>query len=64
MGYAVGFNAMGTVLVAHLHDVPNCVREIALHGVHHGATIALDMAQVHSGCELTFSPWFSSDRPS
>ena len=53
MDYAVGFvNARGVVLVVHLHDVPNHVREIALHGVHHGATVALAMAQVRFGHEL------------
>ena len=39
-----------------LHDIPNCAREIALHGVHHGAAVALAMAQVRSGCELRLLP--------
>ena len=39
-----------------LHDIPNCAREIALHGVHHGAAVALVVAQVHSGCELRLLP--------
>ena len=30
-------NARGVVLVVRLHDIPNRVREVALHGVHHGA---------------------------
>ena len=57
MGYAIGFiNARGAVLLAHLHDVSNCIREIALHGVCHGAAVALAMAQVRSGCELRLLP--------
>ena len=52
-GYAAGFdNARGAILVAHLHDILNHVREIALHGVRHGAAVALAVAQVRSGCEL------------
>ena len=40
--YVVGFvNARGAVLVVRLHDIPNHVREVALHGVRHGATMAL-----------------------
>jgi hypothetical protein len=51
--YTTGFvNARGAVSVAYLHDVPNHVREIALHGVRHGAAVALAMTQVRSGCEL------------
>jgi len=38
--HAVGFiNARGAVLVVRLYDVPNHVREVALHGVHHGAAM-------------------------
>ena len=55
--YAAGFiNARGTVLVVCLHDIPNCVREVALHGVRHGATMALASAQAHSSHELRFLP--------
>ena len=55
--YVIGFvNARGAIPVVHLHDVPNCVREIALHGVRHGAAIALALAQVRSGCELRLLP--------
>ena len=55
--YAVGFViAKGTVLVVRLHDIPNHVREVALHGVHHGATMALAAAQVHSGHDLWLLP--------
>ena len=55
--HVVGFvNARGVVLVVHLHDVPNRVREVALHGVCHGAVMALASTQVHSGHELWFLP--------
>ena len=39
-----------------LHDILNRVREVALHGVHHGAAMALASAQAHSGHELWFLP--------
>jgi len=53
----VGFvNASGTVLVVRLHDIPNHVREVALHGVRHGAAMALAAAQVRSGHDLRFLP--------
>ena len=53
MEYAAGFvNAKGAVPVVHLYDVPNRVREVALHGVHHGATMALATAQACSGHNL------------
>jgi hypothetical protein len=40
--YAAGFvNARGAVPVVCLHDVQNQAREVALHGVHHGATASL-----------------------
>jgi hypothetical protein len=35
-----------------LHDVLNRVREVGLHGVCRGATVALVVAQVRSGHEL------------
>ena len=55
--YAAGFiNARGTVLVVLLHDIPNRVREVALHGVRHGAAMALASAQAYSGHELRFLP--------
>ena len=55
--HAVGFvNARGADLVVHLHNSPNHVREVALHGVRHGAIMALASAQVHSGHELWFLP--------
>ena len=53
MEYAVGFvNARGAVPVVRLYDVPNYVREVALHGVRHGAAMALAAAQARSGHEL------------
>ena len=55
--HAAGFvNTRGAVLVVHLHDVPNYVREVALHGVRHGAVMALASAQVLSSHELRFLP--------
>ena len=39
-------NAWGSPIAAHLQDVPVRVWEIALHGVRHGAAMALTMAQV------------------
>ena len=51
--HAVGFvNARGAVPVVRLHDIPNHVREVALHGVHHGAATALATAQARSGHNL------------
>ena len=53
----VGFiNTRGTILVVRLHDIPNHIREVALHGVRHGAAMALASAQAHSGHELRFLP--------
>ena len=42
--------------VVRLYDVPNHVREVALHGVHHGAAMALAVAQARSGHELQLLP--------
>ena len=53
---AVFVNARGAVLVVHLHDIQNHVREVALHGVRHGAAMALAAAQVHSGHDLQLLP--------
>jgi len=51
----VGFvNARGAVPVVRLHDVSNRVREVALHGIRHGAVMVLASTQVHSGHELRF----------
>ena len=55
--HAVGFvNARGAALVACLHDILNRVREVALHGVRHGAAMALAAVQVHSGRDLRLLP--------
>ena len=51
--HAVGFvNAKGAVPVVRLHDIPNRVREVALHGVRHGAATALATAQARSSHNL------------
>ena len=42
--------------MARQHDIPNRVREVALHGVRHGAAMALASAQGHSGHKLWFLP--------
>ena len=57
MEYAVGFvNARGTVPVVYLYDILNHVREVALHGVRHGAAMALAAALARSGHELRLLP--------
>ena len=45
-------NARGAILVVRLHDIPNHVREVALHGVHYGAATALAAAQARSSQNL------------
>ena len=40
------------MLVVRLYDVPNHVREVALHNVRHGAAMALAVVQARSGHEL------------
>ena len=53
----MGFvNARGTVPVVRLHDIPNRVREVALHGVRRGAATALAAAQARSGQNLQLLP--------
>ena len=42
--------------VVRLHDISNCVKEVALHGVRHGAAMALAAAQARSGHELWLLP--------
>ena len=55
--HAVGFiNARGAVLAIRLHDIPNSVREVALHGVRHGAATALATAQARSSHNLQLLP--------
>ena len=45
-------NARGSLINARLNDVLAHVQEIALHGVHHGAAMALIMVQVQTRYEL------------
>jgi len=55
--HAAGFvNARGAAPVARLHDIPNHVREVALHGVRHGAAMALAAVQVHSSHDHRLLP--------
>ena len=42
--------------MVRLYDIPNRVREVALHGVHHGAAMALATAQVYSNHDLQLLP--------
>ena len=42
-------NARGNTIAARLEDIPNRVREVAEHGVHCGAAVALAIAQLESG---------------
>ena len=57
MEYTIGFvTARGTILVVHLHNIPNYAREVTLHGVRRGAAMALAAAQAHSGHELRLLP--------
>ena len=53
----MGFvNARGAVSMVRLHDIPNRVREVALHGVRRGAATALAAAQARSGQNLQLLP--------
>ena len=45
-------NARGPFINTHLQDVLAHVQEITLHGVRHGASVALATAQVQTGYEL------------
>ena len=55
--YAAGFvNARGAVPIVRLYDIPYRVREVALHGIHHGAATALAAAQACSGHNLWLLP--------
>ena len=45
-------NVRGSPIAARLQDIPAHVQEIALHGVRHGAAVALTMAQVQTGYKL------------
>ena len=42
--------------MVRLHDIPNHVREVALHGVRHGAAMALAATQACSGHNLRLLP--------
>ena len=55
--YAAGFvNARGAIPIVRLYDIPNRVREVALHGVSHGAATALAAAQACSSHNLRLLP--------
>ena len=45
-------NARGSSIDTRLQDVSVLIQEIALHGVHHGAAVALTTAQVQTRYEL------------
>ena len=45
-------NAQGSSIDTHLQDALVCVWEITLHGIRHGAAVALTTAQVQTGYEL------------
>ena len=45
-------NARGSPIAARLQDISARVQEIALHGVRHGAAVALTVAQVQTAYEL------------
>ena len=45
-------NARGSLIDARLRDVSARVQEVTLHGVCHGAAVALTVAQVQTGHEL------------
>ena len=45
-------NARGSLIDARLQDILARVQEIALHGVHHGVSVALTTAQVQIGHDL------------
>ena len=45
-------NARAPLINARLQDIPAHTQEIALHGVRHGAAVALTAAQVQTGYEL------------
>ena len=57
MDHTAGFvNVRGAILVVCLHEIPNHVMEVALHGIHHGAAMALAAAQARSGHNLRLLP--------
>ena len=50
---ADAINARGSLIDACLQDIPARVQEIALHGVRHGASVALTTVQVQTRHDLT-----------
>ena len=52
-------NVWGPLLINRLHNIPARAQEIALHGVRHGAMVALATVQVQTGHDLrTMEPGF------
>ena len=49
---ADAINARGFPIDVRLQDIPDRVQEIALHGIRHGAAVALTVAQVQTGHDL------------
>ena len=49
-------NAKGAMLVVCLYDILNHVREVALHGVHHGAAMALVLRKLALATSFGFFP--------
>ena len=45
-------NARGSLINARLQDILARAQEIALHGIHHGASVALTAGQVQTGYDL------------
>ena len=45
-------NARGSLIDSRLQDILARIQEIALHGVHHGASVVLTAAQVQTGYDL------------
>ena len=45
-------NAQGSLIDARLQDIPTRVWEITLHGVRHGTSVVLTVAQVQTGHDL------------
>jgi len=52
LGIVAAVNARGVCLADCLQDIPVRPREVATHGVHYGASVALAAAQLRSGHEL------------
>ena len=49
-------NARGTIPMVRLHDISNRVKEVALHGVHHGSAMTLAATKARSGHNLCLLP--------